>query len=376
MAANPKNVLMLLANGLAPDPRVHKEALTLVEHGLAVTVLCLDRKQDLPPEEEVDGIRVRRLRVGRVRAGHAGSLAVALPRFYRRAVRETAELHAARPFDLVHCHDFDTVLAGLYLRRRLGTPVVYDLHDLYSAFLGHRALRWALQKLDERVYRTVDGMILVNDRFYSLPHVDRGKTEVIMNVPPSAGSRRSEATHVGLFYAGNLDASRDVRYALAVLEESGLPAQFAGDGPLLDAYRAAECGPQIAFLGRIPPAAVVEKTRDCLAVLALYDTANPNNRLASPNKLFEAMKFGKPALVSSGTVMADIVESYRCGIAVAYGDPASLRSALAELRDPDRYREMCLNAHQAFLESYNWEVMAPRLLRLYDRVLGDAAGRG
>ena len=55
----------------------------------------------------------------------------------------------------------------------------------------------------------------------------------------------------------------------------------------------------------------------------------------------------------------------------SYGDPDSLRDALAQLHDSDRYPQMCRNAHQAFLEAYNWDdVMAPRLLSLYRRLLG------
>ncbi len=368
-AAANANVLMLLANGFEPDPRVHKEAASLIEHGFAVTILCLDREQSRAPEEVIDGIRIRRLRVGRVRAGHAGSLVIALSRFYLRAVREARALHAARRFDAVHCHDFDTVLLGLHLGRRLRVPVVYDLHDLYSAFLGGGVLSRALQFVDRRAYRAADAMILVNDRFNDLPGIDRGKTAVVMNVPERAGNHRCPETGVGLFYAGNFDPSRDMRYAMPVFRDSGLAVQLAGDGPLFDAYRAAEGSEALTFLGRIPPAEVADRTRDCLAVLALYDTANSNNRLASPNKLFEAMKWGKPAIVSAGTVMGDIVEQRDCGATVAYGDPESLRAALAELGDPERYRRMCENAHRAFLEVYNWEVMEQRLVGLYQRLL-------
>lgn len=197
MKATTANVLMVLANGFHPDPRVHKEARTLVEHGFAVTILCLDRDQNLAPEERIDGIHIRRLRVGRVRRGKAGSLAGSLARFYFRALKAARASHSSRPFHLVHCHDFDTILLGLRLRRLLRAPVVYDLHDLYASYFDSRLLRRAVQKIDERVYRAVDGMILVNDRFRSLPHVGRCATEVIMNVSPRAGSVRSPATTSG-----------------------------------------------------------------------------------------------------------------------------------------------------------------------------------
>ena len=94
-------------------------------------------------------------------------------------------------------------------------------------------------------------------------------------------------------------------------------------------------------------------------------TLVPNNRLATPNKLFEAMKFGKLAIVSDGTVMADIVREHDCGIPVPYGDAGALAAAIDALQDETRYDAMCDNALQAFLSHFNWEVMWPRLTRLY-----------
>lgn len=370
-AAAPRRLLMLLANGFHPDPRVHKEACSLIAAGFEVTILCLDRDENLAPEDQVDGIRLHRLRAGRVRAGAALSVGRALLRFARAASALARRLHAERPFHAVHCHDFDTAFFGLRLARRLGVPGVYDMHDLYSSFFTNPVLERAVGWLDARACRAASGMIVVNDRFLDLPAIDPAQTEVVMNAPLLAGSERCEVTSEGLFYAGNFDASRDMRYALEPITESGLSAHFAGDGPLLEEHRRRAAGePKITFLGRIPPAEVFERTRRSLAVLALYDPVWRNNRLASPNKLFEAMKYGKPTIASDDTVMAEIIRQHDCGLVVRYGDPQSLAEALEALRQGERYARLAANAHAAFLRHYHWEIMADRLLRLYDGLLG------
>lgn len=360
---------MLLANGFRPDPRVHREARTLIDRGWRVTLLCLDRDCDLPPEETVDGIEVVRIRAGRVSPGQAASLGPALARFYRDALRRAARDLPAGSIGVIHCHDFDTVLPALLLRRKLGAPVVYDTHDLYSSFFRSQRLEQVVQRLDRAAYGTVDAQIVVNTGFFAIDGVDPDKTIVVMNVPDRSGSEPCPDTSTGLFYAGNLEARRDMRYALAAIARAGLTAQFAGDGPLLEAHRAlAPAG--VEFLGRIPHADVVQRTRRCLAVLVLYDTTYRNNRLATPNKLFDAMKFGKPAIVSEGSIAADIAREHDCGLAVRYGDPDSFALALQTLRDEKRYAELARNAFRAFHAHYHWELMQERLLALYERLRG------
>ena len=59
----PLQILMLLSNAFDPDPRVHREALALVEAGHQVTILCWDRDREAKLTEVVDGIHLERIYV-------------------------------------------------------------------------------------------------------------------------------------------------------------------------------------------------------------------------------------------------------------------------------------------------------------------------
>lgn len=83
-----------------------------------------------------------------------------------------------------------------------------------------------------------------------------------------------------------------------------------------------------------------------------------------------AMKYGKPAIVSEGTVMSRIVEEFECGVVVPYGDSRKLAEALDGLKDEDRYRRMCENAFRAHCERYNWETVATRIVGVYRGLVG------
>src|SRR4030042_5588982 len=67
--ASRKRVLMLLTNAFEPDPRVHQEALSLIQNGYDVSLLCWDRDRKFPPEEVIDGIKIERIYV---RSPHGG----------------------------------------------------------------------------------------------------------------------------------------------------------------------------------------------------------------------------------------------------------------------------------------------------------------
>jgi hypothetical protein len=54
-------IVMLLSNAFRPDPRVAREAKTLVQAGYEVTLVCWDREARHAPHESVHGYRVERV---------------------------------------------------------------------------------------------------------------------------------------------------------------------------------------------------------------------------------------------------------------------------------------------------------------------------
>ena len=51
-------------------------------------------------------------------------------------------------------------------------------------------------------------------------------------------------------------------------------------------------------------------------VVACYDTENLNERVAEPNKLYEAIFFKKPIIISSNTFLSSQVKKFQCGFEV------------------------------------------------------------
>jgi glycosyltransferase involved in cell wall biosynthesis len=122
-------------------------------------------------------------------------------------------------------------------------------------------------------------------------------------------------------------------------------------------------------LQAVPYEEIMRQSINADLLFALYDPSIPNNKYASPNKLFEAMMCGKPIIVSEGTSMAKIVEKYASGLVVPCDDIDAIKEAVLRLKNDPRLRQMLgKNGKEAFDSFYNWNIMEKRLLDVYDKL--------
>ena len=191
----------------------------------------------------------------------------------------------------------------------------------------------------------------------------------ILNVPDDRRltAVQEDPDQFVVFYGGMIAKDRGLKDLVMACEDVGAKLLVAGHGPdeaaLLDIIESSHAA---SYLGTVPYEEVLEHTAACQVVAALYDPAVPNNRFAAPNKLFEAMMFGKPVLVSKGTLAAEIVDEIACGLVVQYGDREDLKKALESLMlSPSEAAAMGARGRAAFERQYNWKAMEPLLLKLY-----------
>jgi glycosyltransferase involved in cell wall biosynthesis len=99
----------------------------------------------------------------------------------------------------------------------------------------------------------------------------------------------------------------------------------------------------------------------------LYDPGIENNRIGSPNKLYEAMMFGKPLLAARGSYIEQVVLKEECGVVANYSDSLEIINTIFFL---ERNRSVALhlgnNGRKAFRERYSWDFLARSLISCYD----------
>ncbi len=106
-------------------------------------------------------------------------------------------------------------------------------------------------------------------------------------------------------------------------------------------------------------------------ILATYDPAIANNRLGSPNKIFEAMMLGKPVIVAENTNMDRVIRETNAGIVVRYGDLENLENTLSALcENPDLGSKLGASGRMTYENQYSWLKMEQKIIDLYQEVSG------
>lgn len=358
---------MLLSNEFRPDVRVEKEAATLSNAGMEVTVLAWDRRRRLQAEERGEFL------VRRVRAGNAGSNSgffLNLPRFYLGLL---GSARRARP-EIVHAHDLDTLLPAVLISKLMGARLVYDAHEHYAEMVKGdvpTVVSRLLDRLERALVPNAELIIAANERIARyLRDWYQGIMVVVMNCIDAPPSLPEPATHgrkeLVIFHGGSLEPLRYIEELMEAVErDPRLRFIVAGRGRLVDMVREASlrCS-RIEFLGYVDKDKVYELTRTADAVTVLMDPMNKNNQIGTPNRLYEAMALGVPVLASKGTLAGEIVEKEGCGIAIAWS-PKEFEAAIELLLDEEKRNEMAASGKQAASREYNWSSMRGRLLASY-----------
>jgi glycosyltransferase involved in cell wall biosynthesis len=377
--AEKKNVLMLLSNPFRPDPRVHKEAKTLVIAGYSVTIICWDREQKYPREEVVDGIIVKRLGP-KSSFEDTKTFLKTLPGFWKLARREMADM---RP-DIIHAHDLDTLSPAIKEARKRKIPLIYDSHEIYHEMASERlgrAMVGIVRRYEIRKVKKPDAVICVNERFRDmLESWGARNVTVVMGCPPKpeapseqVNRLRYEVSPDGkpvVMYIGVLEPNRNLMELVDgfIGDKSQGARLLVGGYGTLEKQLGGKKGPRFQFIGPVKPANLPTYTLAADILVAVYNPAFGNNRDSVPNKLFEAMSAGKPIIVAKGTWTGQTVERTECGLTVAYGTDEVFRAIDMLLMDKTLYGRCSANGIKAFNEEYNWPNQEKRLLDLYTRL--------
>jgi glycosyltransferase involved in cell wall biosynthesis len=380
---HPRRVLMLLDNPCHPDRRVQKEAASLVAAGDAVTILAWDRSAALPRRDSTGGASIMRLRVASRNNRGLGQVVPTL-RFWAAAFRCARRMQ----FDVVHCHDLPTLPVGLALKLVRGTPLVYDVHEIYPLMMRTRlprALCGALAMLERSLMRRASHVVTVSSMLAE--HYARTRSDIAI---------------VGNWYDPfDLDATsgRALRRRLGVADDAFLLAYVGYFGPerlhglLLEYARAhpevavviAGTGagerevaaadkelPNLHFLGLVADPADVFAAADAL----FYGLADddPYSAVISPNNLFQAIAMRRPLIAVGPGDATRVVAATGAGIAMAAPTVAALHAAVRELGDPECRRRVD-DAQLRLQQSYSWQRAAAVLLGVYDAAARRTAHR-
>jgi len=370
------SILICRSNPVTPDPRVEKEAASLVGAGYQVNVIGWDRSAYHPVDEHKDGYKIHRIPI----LSHYGMGLGNFTKLAKWQVRLLGWLYANRKeYDVLHACDFDTVLPCLVMKMIFGKKLVYDIFDFYPDHLRNTPLwvKQTIRRLDYWIINMADAVILVDDaRREQIKETRPRRLFIIYNSPQD--STYNYSVHISslkgglhLTYVGLFQKERGLLEVISLLnrhpEWTLDMAGFGGDEEAI--YKACKDIPNIHWHGQVDYDKALHLSSQADVLFATYDPSIPNHRYSSPNKLFEAMMLGKPIIVARDTNMDKIVSENDCGIVVTYGGETELEEALLKLaNDPGLRKWLGENARKAYETNYSWNIMKARLIELYSQI--------
>jgi glycosyltransferase involved in cell wall biosynthesis len=382
-------VAMLLSNPFAPDVRVYREATSLIKHGHAVTVYAWDRQGKHPPFSEEEGVKVERLHIPAGYGRGAKSL-VAFARFGLAATRRVL----STSFDVVHCHDLDTMPFGYVIARARGRPVVFDAHEPYSLYLRFpETLRRLLALLERWMARRADHVITVTPALVRrFAELGVRNVTLVANYPHDLFAVKDRPVTqpakrpLVLGWIGTLKPGNQIELIIEGARQFNArhpdaPLQVLFVGPVLPGYkqtlleRAQLLGDQITIVGPVPHQEVPEYYRQ-IDIAIMVDADTPQKRFALNLKLFESMAMGVPIIVQPTGDAPKLVNRERCGLVLAECNAGAIVEALETLSaDPEARMVMGRNGQQAVREHYHWGISEQALFTVYDDLLNRTVQR-
>jgi glycosyltransferase involved in cell wall biosynthesis len=369
-------ILMILSKEVTTDDRVCREAKALIDDGNEVTVIVWDRHRDYEPESIVYGIAVERMHNKMVMRILPNDL-LRNPLWWRRAYKKGLELYKTGfRFDIVHCHDLDTLQAGAWLKKKLGVKLIYDAHEIFGYMIAGDMTKFVVNiafKMEKKMMKHVDHIITVNEQLKEyFRSISKKPITVVMNCKDMISEKyKPPRNHVfTVSHIGNLHRRRlfpeiidvlggvdNIRFVIAAKKGNMKLYQ--------EVEKAASKYDNVDFLGEIPFDQVVPRTFEADVVLYTIDPAYEVARIATPNKLFEAMVCGRPIVCTRATLAGKITEELQSGLVVEY-EVSAIKGALLKLRDdPALCEKLGRNALNAAETTYNWSNMAKKLLKVY-----------
>jgi glycosyltransferase involved in cell wall biosynthesis len=376
-------VSMLLSNPFRPDPRVLKEARSLAQLGHQITIIAWDRQGEYPIREQpAPGVLVQRVHGVPSLYGLGVRQMFRLPRFWQAAL---PTLESSQP-ELLHCHDFDTLPAGLWWGRWHRLPVVYDAHEYYADLAkprlhgpAGRLLYHVIGAGDHYGARLASAVITVDETLGEIYRRTNRRVIIVGHYPPSDQAQQPSLAftrkELQLLYVGRLSRDRGLLAYLEILEglrRREIPARLCLAGVFTPAEEekafweaAGELRSAIDYKGWVRYDQIPELIRSADLGLALL-MPEPRYVAALPVKLFEYMAAGLPVVASHFPQISKVVQGSACGMVI---DPLKPSQAVEGIqgwwREPLSARQAGENGRQAILNTYNWEHLVGQVDSLY-----------
>ena len=368
--------------------------------GFTVDVLCgypheyLDG-EDIPAKEEIDGIRIQRLKY--IQTGRAGFLGRLINYFSFTFMVLLHLLKTAR-YRAVVVYSNPPILPWIasWAKVLFGTKLIFVSYDLYPEVAtvtntlreGNIICR-LMNHINKCVFRRADSVVALSSEMKEFILKNREiapeKVTVIPNWYEDRGAvsgdltdnvfRETAADRFVVSYFGNMGTMQDMDTILGAIrelkDEPDVYFLFAGHGNKMEMLK------KIVAEEKIPNITIHDflhgkDFRDALAVsdCALVSLEKGATGLCVPSKTYSYMMQGIPllAIMDDCDIVRDIGSG--AGLWVRNGESSQMAEAIRALRDdPEKQKTMRQTCRRIYLEKYTTGICTKKYITLFRRLL-------
>ncbi|MFX4237796.1 glycosyltransferase [Aliarcobacter butzleri] len=329
-----KKMLFLLSH--QPNPRFVKQIKYLSNHNeVDVVYYFRDYMKDLSSEYgSVCGINKS---IGSILNGNY------LQRIgkYLQSVQKLYKILKVNKYDTLIVNNIDTLALFKIctLFQKIDTKIVIEISDLRSHAYTKSLKSKVMRVIEQFMFKFVDKLIVTSPKFYEMYYnkVFNSNYFVLENkplsnmIPSKIEKIKNKKTVIGI--VGLLLQGRPYETLFETIKnDARFEVHIYGKGTyqkLVEEY--ASKYENIKYFGEYNFFQDSAKIYASLDILYMpYDTTNGslNNKIALPNKLYEAIYFQVPIITSSGTYLGELVEEYGIGETIKCCDEKELLDIL------------------------------------------------
>jgi glycosyltransferase involved in cell wall biosynthesis len=309
-------------------------------------------------------------------------------------------------FDILNPHERPAHRAAVYLKRRCGTPIVWMFNDPASWEINYyenasmplpvqRAKAAVLRRTEQSLVRQIDAVAVLSHGVQAIFHREFGVYPSVVRcgldkdflLSPGSREEARRLMQIGpktilVLFLAVLSPSRrveDLLRAIKLVRSSGRDAKLVVVGSsraapeyLAQLQRETEVlgiTPDVKF---IPRSVSEEERRDLYYACDVF--VWPNEAQSWGLAPLEAMVCGKPAIVSIGAGVHEVLRDGEQALLVPPRRPELLAKALARLIDHPWLRERIASQGASFVRGrFTWRELSSQMLGLFEQVLDDSS---
>jgi glycosyltransferase involved in cell wall biosynthesis len=394
-----KSIVMVVDNEFDNDIRVNNEARVLANNGFAVIIICFSFGNS-PTYELREDIEIYRIRINRKVKNILFGILNTIPLYYIFWYQKLKKILSKLNVDAVHAHDLYMAEPAGKVARKLGIPLILDLHENYPEAI--KTYQWANKKpykylakpnkwskIEKEYLLKASKTILLSDQFAhqiqeKYPEISSQNLWVYPNVPDIdemlgykvTKTELDSANYFNLLYFGGISRRRGVYTcikAIEILKNEHSDIRLVLIGPV-DGSEKAEFNQTISHYSvsdsivHIPWINISQfpsYLNDCHACLSPI-VKNPQHESGIANKVFQYMLFEKPIIVSNCGPQSQIVNEGQCGLVFESENEKDLAKKILELyNDKDLQKQYGLNGKKLVIDKYNTNYFGKQLVQNY-----------